>query len=198
MSSRTTWSDVDKYSWQHAIHVGRFTTPRPPQTVPHSRFAWTCSRTDSTSWRAPLSRLRVRRTPRNLKRAITDLAGRAELLLKSAFAGTTGASCSMTSRLPTRAICAGATLSDLPRPTFCGGCAMPASTSLAAAPARVSRAICPKSRLVSIDAFAAIFVPSIATTPTDAGPARAQSPSTPKTRRPAAAHAGSGSPRSVE
>jgi hypothetical protein len=40
--------------------------------------------------------------------------------------------------------------------------------------------------LALIDALADIFVPSMATTPTDASPARAQSPSTPQKTSPSA------------
>ena len=61
---------------------------------------------------------------------------------------------------------------------------------------RISRAIWPKSRFALIDALAAIFVPSIATTPTDASPARAHSPSTPRTPHRTRAHVDNGTPRS--
>jgi hypothetical protein len=55
-----------------------------------------------------------------------------------------------------------------------------------AASSRISRASWPKSRLALIEALADIFVPSIATTPTDASPARAHKPSTPENTSPSA------------
>jgi hypothetical protein len=53
-----------------------------------------------------------------------------------------------------------------------------------------------ESRFASLDASAAILVPSIATTPTDASPARAHTPGRRRTPRPTAARAGTGTRRS--